>query len=95
MYSVKNYAGAVVIPDLPDSTGIDNTSTSLTFFGRNVPDFAPQLNTNLLHLMEHFCSSNPPAKPVTGQLWYNSDKQAMMVCTSASAKTWQTLASVS
>ncbi len=91
-YAVKNYAGTVVIPSIADKTGVD-TSTSLSFFGRQYPDYGKELNTNILHLMEHFASSSAPTKPVVGQLFYNSEKKNMMICTSAGATpVWATLA---
>lgn len=91
-YEVKNYAGDVVIPSIADKTGVDDT-TSLTFFGRGNKQFGESLNNNLLHLMEHFNAPTAPAKPVRGQLYYDSDKQVMKICTdsTAGAIVWQTL----
>lgn len=91
-YAVKNYAGVTVIPSIADKTGIDET-TSLSFFGREYPDFGSKLNTNLLHLMEHFANSSAPPHPVVGQLFYNSDTKRMMICTNASGTpVWASLA---
>jgi hypothetical protein len=43
--------------------------------------------------MEHFASSSAPTKPVVGQLFYNSEKKNMMICTSAGVTpVWATLA---
>lgn len=92
-YKVKNYAGDVVIPSIADKTGVNDTSTSLTFFGRGNAKYGEALNNNLLHLMEHFNSPSAPANPVRGQLYYDSDKQVMKICTdsTAGAIVWQTL----
>jgi Phage Tail Collar Domain len=58
-----------------------NTDTSLTFIGRNYTGYTQIIGENFLHLLENFASpaknsnsdiSSGPAKPVKGQLWYNS-----------------------
>jgi hypothetical protein len=92
-YEVKNYAGDVVIQSIADKTGVDVASTSLSFFGRGNTSFGQSLNTNLLHLMEHFNAPTAPTKPVRGQLYYDSDKQVMKICTdsTAGAIVWQSL----
>jgi hypothetical protein len=57
-----------------------NNDTSLTFFGRH-SDYGQLMNQNMLHLMEHFASSEanqpPKEKRVVGQIWFNKDKKSL------------------
>ena len=50
----------------------ENTSTSLTFPGRNSTDYGVVVATNFLHLLENFASSAEPSNPIEGQLWYDN-----------------------
>lgn len=58
---------------------IDNTSTSLTFVGKNYPSYARPIAENFLHLLENFASSAPPDNPTVGQLWYDTDDTSAIV----------------
>jgi microcystin-dependent protein len=49
-----------------------NSSTSLTFVGKNYAGYAPVVAENFLHLLENFAKNTPPANPVEGQLWYDN-----------------------
>lgn len=71
-YSVKNSAGTVTY-NVAD--GAANTNAiSLTFMGKGETNYGTYLNENFLWLLENFSnnSSNPPALPVQGQLWWDS-----------------------
>jgi len=71
-YSVKNSAGTVTY-NVAD--GAANTNAiSLTFMGKGETNYGTYLNENFLWLLENFSntSSNPPAYPVQGQLWWDS-----------------------
>ena len=48
-----------------------NQSTSLALYGRGTDNFGIGLWSNLLRVMEHFCSEIEPDNPTEGQLWYN------------------------
>jgi len=50
---------------------VDN-STSITFVGRNYSGYGEVQNENFLHLLENFANNTAPAKPVQGQIWFNS-----------------------
>lgn len=56
-----------------------NTDTSLVFHGNGSMDYGPDLWANMLHLMEHFCNTTPPAKPVLGQLFYKSSSKTLQL----------------
>ena len=49
-----------------------NTETSITLPGRNVTSYGQAVSENFLHLLENFASASAPARPVEGQLWYDT-----------------------
>jgi hypothetical protein len=51
-----------------------NTDTSLFLIGSQSIDYGETINTNFYHLLENFNSDLPPANPISGQTWFNSDK---------------------
>ena len=52
---------------------LNQDATSLTFVGKNYPEFAIPIGKNFLHLLENFASDTAPSNPIAGQLWYNTD----------------------
>ena len=58
-----------------------DTSTSLTFVGKNYAGYAPIIAEDFLHLLENFASpaSTPPTNPVQGQLWYDNTNNLLKV----------------
>lgn len=69
-YLINRYSGdtLVVLED-----GTLDTSTSLGLLGRNYTGYGEIQNENFLYLLENFANNRPPARPVSGQLWYKSD----------------------
>lgn len=49
-----------------------NTETSLALPGRNNTGYGQAIAENFLHLLENFANTNPPDRPVEGQLWYDN-----------------------
>ena len=49
-----------------------DTSTSLTFVGKNYAGYAQDIAENFLHLLENFAKNIAPSNPVEGQLWYDN-----------------------
>ena len=49
-----------------------NNTTDLSFPGRNTTAYGTAISENFLHLLENFASATQPARPVEGQLWYDS-----------------------
>lgn len=48
--------------------------TPLTFLGKKYPNtYSKDIAENFLHILENFASSEPPAAPVEGQLWLNTN----------------------
>lgn len=49
-----------------------NSDFGITLVGRNYSGYGVYLNDNFVRLMENFAKSSPPARPLNGQLWYDS-----------------------
>jgi hypothetical protein len=81
-YVINRFDGSplVVLED-----GSLDTSTSLSFLGRNYVGYGEIQNENFLFLLENFANFNPPSRPVTGQTWYNKSTESLTVYTGS---TW-------
>jgi hypothetical protein len=73
-YIVNKYNGEelVVLQD-----GTLDTSTSIGLLGKNYVGYGEVQNENFVFLMENFAGINPPAKPITGQTWYDSTNKKL------------------
>jgi hypothetical protein len=92
-YTIVKSDGTV-LTTIADGT-INTTSTSLGLPGRNYAGYGQSLDTNFVHAMENFADSTPPANPLRGQLWYNTNASTLCVCPAdgtVSASSWITLA---
>jgi hypothetical protein len=85
-----------VLTTIADGT-INTSSTSLQLPGRNFAGYGQYLDTNFVHQLENFANASPPANPLTGQLWYDTNNQYLCVCPSdgATASNWLILTSTS
>jgi len=52
--------------------GTIDQSTSLKLVGKNYAGYGEIQNENFIHLLESFSSGNPPAGPLSGQVWFDS-----------------------
>ena len=59
--------------------GVVNTQTDLSFIGKSYAGYGEIIAENFLHLLENFANTSPPSKPITGQLWYDSDAGRLKV----------------
>jgi hypothetical protein len=68
-YIINKYSGSelVVLQD-----GTLDTSTSIGLLGRNYVGYGEVQNENFLFLLENFAGTNPPARAIEGQTWYDS-----------------------
>jgi hypothetical protein len=57
---------------------LDHT-TSLTLAGANYVGYGQYLNENFVYLLENGADNSAPADPLTGQLWYNTNTNALNV----------------
>lgn len=86
-----------VLTTIADGT-INTTSTSLALPGRNYAGYGQYLDTNFVHQLENYANSSPPANPLAGQLWYDTNSNTMYVCPldgTTSASSWLALTSTS
>ena len=55
-----------------DDGAINNTACDITLVGKNYAGYGQFVNENSIKLLENFANSRQPARPVTGQLWYDT-----------------------
>ena len=75
-YNITKSDGTPLV-DIQDGT--INQTTDLKLIGKNSTVFGQSLNENLVYLLENFSNSSPPSKPLTGQLWYNTNLSNLQV----------------
>ena len=75
-YVINKFNGEQLIV-LDDGT-ID-TSTSINLVGRNYVGYGEAQNENFLWLLENFANNKPPARPLTGQLWFDTSANLVKV----------------
>jgi hypothetical protein len=75
-YILTNTDGTV-LATIQDGT-ID-TSTDLTFVGKNYAGYGQIVNENFVKLLENFAGASPTSSPLNGQLWYDSINRKMKV----------------
>ena len=63
------------------SDGTLDTTTNLSFFGKNYAGYGEALNENQVKLLENFANTtaNAPDKPIKGQLFYDTTLNQMQV----------------
>ena len=61
--------------------GVVNTQTDISFIGKGYAGYGEVIAENFLAILENFSNSSAPAKPVTGQLWYDSGESRLKVYT--------------
>lgn len=92
-YTIVKSDGTV-LTTIADGT-INTSSTSIGLPGRNYAGYGQTLDTNFVHQLENFADSTPPANPLTGQLWYNTNANTLFVCPTdglSNANAWVSLA---
>jgi hypothetical protein len=93
-YTIVKSDGTV-LTTIPDGT-INTTSTSLGLPGRNYAGYGQYLDTDFVHMLENFASTTPPANPLKGQLWYDTNASTLKVCPAdgtTNAAAWASLTS--
>ena len=91
-YTIVKSDGTV-LTTIADGT-INTTSTSLALPGRNYAGYGQSQDTNFVHVTENFADTTPPANPLRGQLWYNTNNSTLYVCPTdgeANALAWLAL----
>ena len=85
-------SNGTVLTTIADGT-INTTSTSQALPGRNYAGYGQSQDTNFVHQLENFADTTPPANPLRGQLWYNTNSQTLLVCPTdgeTNAANWST-----
>lgn len=77
-YTIVKSDGTV-LTTIADGT-INTTSTSIGLPGRNYAGYGQTLDTNFVHQLENFADTTPPANPIRGQLWYDTNASTLKVC---------------
>lgn len=75
-YIINKSNGSVLVT-LADA--ILDTTTSLGLLGRNYTSYGEVQNENFVFLLENFANANPPARPISGQLWFDTTKSILNV----------------
>jgi hypothetical protein len=57
----------------------DSGQSSIVLFGKNYTGYGPQLDENLVHMLENFAYSSAPQNPLEGQLWWDTTSNLMKV----------------
>lgn len=68
-YQIDRYNNTLLTV-VEDGT-IDQT-TDLKFIGKNYAGYGEIQNENFLYLLENFAGANQPARPLSGQIWFDS-----------------------
>ena len=74
MAYIVNKTNATALPNsytVQDS--VLNEETELKFVGKGYAGYGETIAENFLHLLENFSGPAQPAKPISGQLWYDTD----------------------
>jgi len=86
-----------VLTTIADGT-INTSASSLALPGRNYAGYGQYLDTNMVHILESFANVSPPANPLQGQLWYNTNTNTLNLCPAdgtTNASAWLTLTTTS
>ena len=59
--------------------GILNSTVSIGLVGRNYTGYGEIQNENFVWLLENFASTNPPARALSGQAWYDTSNKTLKV----------------
>lgn len=69
-YTINLTNGNLLATIAPQTT---NTSSSpITLWGQGLTNYGQNLNTDMVHLVEHFSNITAPSNPLVGTLWYDS-----------------------
>jgi len=68
-YTINRYNGnqITVVAD-----GTIDATLDLKLIGKNYAGYGAVQNENFVYLLENFANNNPPAKPLAGQIWFDT-----------------------
>jgi len=76
-YKINKTDGSL-LAEVIDST-LDQVASDLTLIGKNTSNFGEYLNENFVFLLENFASTSAPNRPITGQLWFDTNELRLKV----------------
>lgn len=76
-YSINKTDGTL-LTELVDGN-VDQIASDLTLVGKNASAYGAYINENFIHLLENFANYKAPAKPIQGQLWFDSLEKRLKV----------------
>lgn len=75
-YIINRYDGTQLT--IVDDGALDVT-TSISLVGRNYTGYGEIQNENMIFLLENFAGGTSPARPISGQAWYDTDNKSLKV----------------
>jgi hypothetical protein len=88
-YTINRTNGALITV-VNDGT-INTSALDITLIGKNYTGYGEAFNENFVKLLENFSGSSKPAKPLTGQLYYDSVNRKLELYTNTGDTKWKTL----
>jgi len=73
-----NLTNGSVLTSVADGT-LDTNSTDLRLVGKNYTGYGEFLNENFIWMLENFANNVAPTAPLSGQLWWNTDTNTLLV----------------
>ena len=68
-YTIKKTNGTLIATV---AEGTINTSLDITLIGKSYAGYGEAQNENFVYLLENFANATQPAKPITGQIWFDT-----------------------
>jgi hypothetical protein len=73
-YTIKNTAGTTI--GVVNENQV-NVQFDITLIGKNYRNYGEVFNDNLIRMLENHANTTPPAKPITGELWWNTTDSSL------------------
>ena len=68
-YNINNYTGSQIAIV---SEGTVDSTLDIKLIGKNYVGYGDAQNENFVFLLENFAGPEAPARPISGQLWFNT-----------------------
>tara|TARA_B100000427_G_scaffold241660_1_gene204604 strand:+ start:2698 stop:4335 length:1638 start_codon:yes stop_codon:yes gene_type:complete len=78
-YTVNKTDSSASVNSYTVQDSVINSQTDLKFIGKGYAGYGEVIAENFLHLLENFSNSNAPSKPISGQIWFDSDAGRLKV----------------
>jgi|TARA_A100001388_G_scaffold68558_1_gene48468 hypothetical protein len=78
-YTVNKTDSSASVNSYTVQDSVINSQTDLKFIGKGYAGYGEVIAENFLHLLENFSNSSAPSKPISGQIWFDSDAGRLKV----------------